>query len=218
MPRNRLKHLTPVRSEAAVEVAEVLPERDVLGDRQETVREVFVRRHATFQHLRAGADSRAQHDVADAEFDDLDGDWNDSTVILIVRVDHHHEVSAFFESRGVAGLLVPAVARVVFMLNDRQAKIARDGDGVVGAAVVNKNDFVDGAVRNIREGSLQGAGGVVRRHDGNRFQGLTHAFASRTICHLSHTVRHHKSMLGGPKTIADGVERCQVSTDDAGLS
>ena len=72
------------------------------------------------------------------------------------------------ESLPVAGLLIAAVTEVLLVNDDRQAKFAGDGDGVVAAAVVDEDDLVDRAFGNVADGAAKRGGRVVGGHDGNR--------------------------------------------------
>src|SRR5207302_5883050 len=87
----------------------------------------------------------------DAQLDDADGVRNDPRVVLVVGVDHDHDVGAVVEAVAVAGLLVAAVAGVLVVDDDGQAHGAGDGDGVVGAAIVDEEDVVHTAGGEVGE-------------------------------------------------------------------
>ena len=95
-----LQHLTAVDAEAAVEVAEVLAEGEVLHERQKAIGQILIDRHSAVQRLGARADAAAQHHVADAQLDEADRQRDDAAVVLVIGVDHHHHVGAVPGPRG----------------------------------------------------------------------------------------------------------------------
>src|SRR5262249_13921694 len=99
--------------------------------------------------------------------DDADGVGDDPAVILVVGVDHDDDVGPVGQRRLVARLLVAAVAAVLGVLQDRQAHLAGDLDGAVGAAVVHQADLVHRAGGDGGQRGGGGALGVVGRHDGD---------------------------------------------------
>ncbi len=58
------------------------------------------------------------------------------------------------------------------MLDDGQSQLAGDFYGVVTAAVIDHHDLIDGPGRNVFDGPLQRALGVVSGHDGDGAAGV----------------------------------------------
>ena len=92
---------------------------------------------------------------------------DDPAVVLVIGVDHDHDVGAAVQGFPVARLLVAAVAAVRRVNDDRQAHLAGHLDRAVRAAVVDEDDLVHAAGRHVGQGRRQGALGVVGRHDGD---------------------------------------------------
>jgi len=78
-------------------------------------------------------------------------------------MDHHDHVGSARQRLGVAGLLVAAIAQVLFVNRDREAETPRYGDGAVGALIVNQDTFVHG-VGEFADGGFERRFGVVSRH------------------------------------------------------
>src|SRR5262249_37874477 len=123
--------------------------------------------HAAPQGLLARADAAAQHHVADAQLDEADGVRDDAAVVLVIRVDHHYDVSPPGEGFAVAGLLVAAVASVLGVDDHRQSHRAGYLDGAVLAAVINEDHLIHRAGRDVGQCGGQSPLGVVGRHDGD---------------------------------------------------
>ena len=86
-------------------------------------------------------------------------------VVLVVGVEHHHDVGAGREGRVVARLLVAAVAPVLAVDDHVQPELPGDVDGLVARHVVDEDDPVDQVVRDVGVRPLQRPGGVVGGHD-----------------------------------------------------
>jgi len=138
-----------VYAEAAVEVAEVLAQRDIFERSQCPVADVLPPRHAALQRFSPGAHPAAEDHIADAQFDQPDRMRDDARVVLVVGVHHHHDVGTLLESVAVTGLLVAAVAFVLRVDDDRQAHLAGYLHGAILAAVVDQQDLVNAAFREV---------------------------------------------------------------------
>src|SRR5262249_55402651 len=106
---NALQHRAAIDAEAAVEIAKVLTQGEVLDRRQEAVGKVLPRRHPALERLVARTNATAQHHVANTQLDESDYMRDHTTVVLVVRVDHHHDVGAAFQGVAVTRLLVSTV-------------------------------------------------------------------------------------------------------------
>ena len=131
------------------------------------VGEVLVGRHAAGARLAPRADAVAEHHVAVAAAQQSHQVRHQPRVVLVVGVDHHHDVGAARQRLAVAGLLVAAVAEVALVLDHREAEPAGERHGAVAAAVVHQDDLVHRAGRDVRDGPLERGLGVVGGHHGD---------------------------------------------------
>src|SRR5581483_8080486 len=161
------EHRAPVHAKAAVEIAQVLAQRDIFHRGQKTIAEVLPDRHAAAQRLVARANAAAQYYITDTQLDETDGMRNDPAIVLVIRVNHHDDVGATGQGFAVAGFLVAAVAPIAWMGNDRQAHLPSDAYRLIFAAVVHQDNFIDGTSRNIGQRGCQGPLSVIGRHDGD---------------------------------------------------
>ena len=76
-----------------------------------------------------------------------------------------HHIKAAIDGVKIAHLLVSAIAAVLTMDDDVEAEPLRDLHRLVARHVVDEDHVVDQLVRDVRIRPLEGAGGVVRRHD-----------------------------------------------------
>ena len=139
-------------------------ESRVLDRRQENVAEVLPLRHPALD--RPAPEHPAPEDRVAAPLEEgLDQVWYDRRIVLVVGMDHHHDIRAALEGRPVAGLLVSAVSAVPLVPDDVQAEATRFLDRVVARGVVHQDHVVHGFSRNVRERARQGLLRVVGRHD-----------------------------------------------------
>ena len=104
-------------------------------------------------------------------------------IVLVVGMDHDHDVRAELQGLGVAGLLVAAVAPVLFVDEDAEAELPGQLDGPVPAGVVDEDDLVHPLARDVVEGALQRLLGVVGRHDDDDF---LRTFHGAFLIHVYH--------------------------------
>jgi len=127
------------------------------------VGEEFVKGHA------AGEGGAIEHAGAEDKVVDAVGDHgghggDEEGRILVVGVDHDDDVGVAGEGLGVAGLLVGAVAAVGGVDGGVEAEIEGEGDGAVGAAVIDEDDVVDEGGQ-LADGGFESEGGVIGRQD-----------------------------------------------------
>lgn len=87
--------------------------------------------------------------------------WNHAGIVLIIGVEHHHEVGAVLECFPIASLLVGAVAAVTIVAQECDRQSLGYAYGVVRAGIVADDDLVDARAVQIGERSLQRIGRVV---------------------------------------------------------
>ena len=107
----------------------------------------------------------AEHEVAMTAGDRRDQVGDAGRVVLVVGVEHHHDLGAGRERGVVAGLLVAAVALVLIVDVDLEPDPMGDLDGLVMGHVVDQDHVVHDAARDVRVRALEGPRGVVRGHD-----------------------------------------------------
>ncbi len=144
-------------------LGQVQAEREILDGRQEPVAEVLPAWHPTGQWI--AQEATAKHEVAAAGHDGRDEVRDPGRVVLVVGVEHDHDVGAGVQRRVVARLLVAAIATVLLVDDDVEPELAGHVHGLVAGHVVNEDDALDEVVRNVGVRALEGARGVVGRHD-----------------------------------------------------
>ena len=158
-----LEHLPAEGTVAGVELGERQTERAIFCAREEAVRDVLPPGHPLGQR-RAALQPRAEHYVGlptDDRFDDL---RNQPRIVLVVRVDHDHDVRPGAQRFRVAGLLVRAVAVVAVVHEDLEAELSRDVERGVGRAVVHQDHEVHGVLRQLLVRQPERPSGVVGGH------------------------------------------------------
>ena len=70
-------------------------------------------------------------------------------------MEHDDDVAPQRERLAIAGLLVGAVAKVLAMAKGLDPQLPRQGDGAVGAGVVDQDHVVDDIPRDLLPGLLQ---------------------------------------------------------------
>ena len=161
--RDRLEQMPGVGAEARVVLGEAQAEDGVLEGGQEAVADVLPARHPARE--RVAQEAAAEHEVDLAAQDRLDEGRDPRGVVLVVGVEHDHDVGARLQRRVVAGLLVAAVAAVLAVDDDLESEPLGDLHGLVARHVVDEDHPVDDVVGHVRVGPLQGEGRVVGGHD-----------------------------------------------------
>ena len=136
-----------------------------LEHRQQTVKYVFIDGHAAAKSFPARADAVAADHVADVVCNEARHDRHEARVVLVIGVDHDHDVRALLERLGVAGLLVAAVALVGLVLDDGETELFRQCDRAVFRAVVHEDDLIHRTGGNVLDRALKGLFRVVGGHD-----------------------------------------------------
>ena len=195
MVRERLEQPPAVGAQARVVLGQMEPEGHVLDAGQEPVRDVLPLRHAARE--RVAQEPAAQHQVRLAGDDRGDERRDARGVVLVVGVEHHHDVGAGLQRPVVAGLLVPAVAAVLaWTMTSRPSRRA--------TSTVSSRDtsstritWSTRSLRDVAVRALERLGGVVGGHDDHDPRHVRHG----------HRVvpRRNRARLEGP--IAQGYPR-----------
>ena len=90
-------------------------EEDVLRERQQTITDVLPQRHPAGQGAPA-EDARAEDDRIETARNERRHRGDQTRRVLVVGVDHDHDVRPLFEREPVAGLLISAITGVLFVL------------------------------------------------------------------------------------------------------
>src|SRR6266542_1270647 len=94
--------------------------------------------------------------------------------ILVIRMQHDHNVRTSLKSFTVASFLIPAVTQVRSVLERGDVEFARQSHCLVRTAVVNKEHFVNNIKGEFFICLAQCPGGIVRRHDYDNFLFVKH--------------------------------------------
>ncbi len=97
--------------------------------------------------------------------DRLDESRDPGRVVLVVGMEHDHDVGPRFERRVVAGLLVAAVAAVLAVDDHLEAEPPGDLHGLVARDVVDEDHPIHEVVGHVRVRALEGERRVIGGHD-----------------------------------------------------
>src|SRR5664279_3187901 len=147
---------------AGVILRELYAQKQVLEGCQKAVGDVLVQRHAAMQRLTA-YDSRPQHHVVHVVSHHAGQGRDEQWRVLIIRVDHDHDIGACREGFPIAGLLVPAVAKVAVVLEHRQSQLPGQCRGFVFAVIVHQDAYIH-QFGDLPHSRFQRALRVVGRH------------------------------------------------------
>jgi hypothetical protein len=162
------------------------------------------------------------HDVGGALSNRPDDLGQQTRIVLVIGVHHDDDLGAGAQCLRVTGLLVGAVSVVAIVQEQFQVQLAGDGDGVVGAAVIDKDDHVEVVLRQLGERHAQRAPGVVGgHHDHDLRPVFGRSFPGLTGCQLfcpTHVIRApvnrgsipYRRVLGQP--VCCGVRHNQLLT------
>lgn len=141
---------------------------------EHTVAEILVQRHAALQGP-AGQNTRAQDHVVGAVRDHGAHGAQELGRVLVVRVEHDHDVGLLLQGQPVAGFLVAAVTQVGLVPVRFDAELPGLVRGVVPAVIVHQDDLVHGVAGDFGNGLVQGFGRVVGGQDHGNAQAVQHA-------------------------------------------
>jgi hypothetical protein len=96
--------------------------------------------------------------------------------VLVIRMNHHHDVRTGFQREPVASFLIPAVASVFLVDVDLHAfQIARHRHGVIPAAIIHENDVIhDLLIAHLVVRLAQRFRRVIGRHHDDHFFSAIH--------------------------------------------
>ena len=162
---------------AGMKLGQLEAEGEVLHAGEETVGDVLPPRHALLDHRPSALEPRAEHEVRVRAQDRLDDLRDQRGVVLVIRVDHHHDIAARPERLGVAGLLVGAVAVVPVVDEDLQAQLARDLERGVRGSVVHEDHEVHRVLGQFLIRHAEGPPRIVGGHDHDDLGGGRHGLS-----------------------------------------
>lgn len=158
------QHLGAVGAVAGVVLAELLAHQDVLGEGEQPVGDVLVQGHAALERA-AAEDARAEDHGVYAIADHRHHGRDELGGVLVVGVQHHHDVGAQLQGLVVAAFLVAAVAGVLFMHHDvADADALGFVHGAVGAVVVHEHHLIHEVEGDLVVGLLEGVLEIGRAH------------------------------------------------------
>src|ERR1035438_3830231 len=106
-----LKQLSRECAKAGVVFRQLDAQKEILKGGEESVGDVLIERHSALEGATA-ENAGAEDHVVDAACDHACHGWNKGGRVLVVRMDHHHDVGTCGQSLAIAGLLVAAIAVV----------------------------------------------------------------------------------------------------------
>jgi len=160
---------------------ELVAKEQVLHEGEGAVRHVLPRRHPPL-HRPSPEDAGAKHAVEVTTRDHRRHGRKEARRVLVVRVEHDHDVRASGQRLAVAGLLVAAIPAVLRVHHVVHAKLPRHVDGAIHAGVVYQHDVVgDGAI-DLGSGLPERRLRVVGGHDHIDALAGEHQSGCRTPC------------------------------------
>ncbi len=109
---------------ARVPLRQIEARQRVLRGAEDPVADVLVERHAALSCSTALHHARTEHGVGVAVHDRLDDVAHALGRVLTVAVEEYHDIPAVVEGIQVTGLLVAAVAEILFVPNDGEIQVA----------------------------------------------------------------------------------------------
>ena len=134
-----------------MELGEARSEHQVLRDRREPVADVAVDRHPSSDRVSEAGKARPEGHVCIAGEDRRDQQRHRLRLVLVVRMEEDDDVGAAPERLRVARLLVAAVPEVLAMDVHVDPELARELSRVVGACIVDEDEPVGDARRDVRD-------------------------------------------------------------------
>ena len=171
--RQALQHPARKGAVARVVLGQLLPDQQVLDRGQGAVGDVLVQRHTTGQRTTA-QNARAQRHVVQAAGDAVCQRGHQPRRVLVVRVNHDHDVGAATQGCGVASLLVCSIATIASVNDGIQPEPKRQLGCSIGRPVIDQNDLID-ALWHLCDRPLQRGRGVVGGHDEHQLVAVDHA-------------------------------------------
>ena len=147
----------------------MLSKRDVLYQCQEPVGDVLPYGHAAGQRPTA-QHAGSQHQVRFAGDDGCNHLRYQGRIILVIRVQHDHDIRVTAQCLNVAALLVTAVPLVLHVDHHVQTKLSGNLDRVVLADVIDQDNLIHHFMWDVAVRLLQCLGRVVGRHHHHNFQ------------------------------------------------
>ena len=140
--------------------------QNVLRDSQEPIGDVLPPGHAAAQ-CEPTQDARSHHKIVELVRDHAGQGRYQLRSILIVGVDHNHDICAAFERQPVAGFLIATVAEIfVVHVHDDAGQRSRERDGAIATAVVDQDDIIhDALLEDLVVGRAKGEFCIVGGHD-----------------------------------------------------
>ena len=144
-------------------------EGGVFHHSQKQIRPVLPARHAALDGA-AAEHARSENRIGLSTQQGADQLGNDLRIVLMIGMDHHHDLAGHFIHRcSIAGLLIAAVAAIPFMDNHAHRKLAGQLDRPVAGAVIDQQDLVDPSAGDVVVCGAERSFRVVCRQHGDDF-------------------------------------------------
>ncbi len=161
-----------------MEFRQLAPQEKVLKSGQKTIGHILVCGHPSRKGT-ASDDAGPQDHVINTEGDHAGHGRNQLRGVLIVRMDHHHDIRPVLQRLLITGFLVPTVSQVPFMPECLDPKVPCQRNGPVGAPVIHQQHAVHHIHGDFPVGVHQGFFRVVGRKYHHYFFFIDHGDASR---------------------------------------
>ena len=113
------------------------PQEQILKRGQKPIGHILVQRHSAPERAPSD-DSGTQDHIVDAGGHHPGHGRDQERRVLVVGVDHHHDVGAGGECLAVTSLLVATITIVAVVHEGRQAQTLRQADRLVGARIIHQ--------------------------------------------------------------------------------
>ena len=134
---NFLKHFARIRSKAGMIFGQLLVHKQVLHERQEAIREIFVSRHSAGKRT-VSQNAGPKHNGIQSIADNAHHREDETRSVLIIGMQHDDDIGIQIQRLPVAGLLIGAVSAVSFVNDDvPYTECGRNSHGCVVATIVD---------------------------------------------------------------------------------
>jgi hypothetical protein len=130
-------------------------DENVLTQRQDAVKDVFIPWHSAFQRP-ATKDPGTKYHRIEIECNEVRHGVDQPWGILIIRMKHDHDIGIHFEGFVVARFLVSAITCIVLMADyGPDTDLAGHFNSIVLTGIIHKNDIIHNIERDLVIGAFQ---------------------------------------------------------------
>ncbi len=167
---DRFEGFPAVCAVTGVVFGEFLSEQDVLDQRQNPIRHIFIDRHSACNRILC-QDSRRQAHIIHAGGDHRGHGRHEFGLILVIGMQHHHNIRPARQRDVVTTFLIRAISLVRLVADAMNAELLSQGEGVIRAMIIDQNHIMHHIHRDGGDRGTQGFRGVVCGKDDGEAQG-----------------------------------------------